>query len=329
MRQLAGNAYCGLLPYFRLVDYANIANEKGNSLTNKYLKPARMIAYDQFESRRRFVQTPYGKIAYVDYGEGPPALFVHGLAMNSYFWAGQLSGLSSIRRCIAIDLMAHGHSEITETQDVSFTAQAAMAWEVLDALNISEADLVGSDSGGAIAQLMAVQQPKRTTSLVLTNCDVHDNWPPEALKAIRASAPTGLAESFAQIVDNPSLVRSPQGLAPLVFANPNTATDEFVKTFLGPLTKTTSQRNAFNRYSAPQDPSQLTRIESELRELQAPTLIVWGTDDVFFPLPWAYWLEEALPNARPVIEHKNGKLFFPFEHPDDVNTEIFKFWKEL
>jgi len=72
-----------------------------------------------------------GRIAYYSYGSGTPSLFLHGLGMNAYFWAGQLSGLANQRKCIAIDLMAHGHSEISASQDVSFTAQAEMAWTVL------------------------------------------------------------------------------------------------------------------------------------------------------------------------------------------------------
>ena len=323
------NVLAGLLGSVGVAGCTNPATGRPISALKPNVRPARMIPYDQFEARRRIVQTSFGKIAYTEYGEGSPALFLHGLALNSYFWTGQLTGLSAARRCIAIDLMAHGHSEISQTQDVSFTAQADMAWAVLDALNIDEADLVGSDSGGAIAQIMAVKQPKRTSSLVLTNCDVHDNWPPNALKAIRASAPDGLAENFAQIVEHPELVRSPQGLAPLVFANPDIASDAFVDIFLGPLTRTARQRGAFNRYAAPQDPTQLTRIEADLKQLDAPALILWGTDDIFFPLPWAYWLEATLPNAQPVIEFEGEKLFFPFERPDAVNAEILKFWNGL
>jgi hypothetical protein len=46
-----------------------------------------------------------------------------------------------------------GYSEISPTQDVSFTARAKMLLEVLDALGIERVDLVSNDSGGAIAQI--------------------------------------------------------------------------------------------------------------------------------------------------------------------------------
>src|SRR5262245_13081519 len=97
--------------------------------------------------KRRFVDTPSGRIAYVEQGTGPVALFVHGVLMNGYLWRHQLSELSATRRCIAIDLLAHGATEIHPEQDVSSTANAVMLGQLLDALKIDQVDLVGNDSG--------------------------------------------------------------------------------------------------------------------------------------------------------------------------------------
>ena len=130
-----------------------------------------------FHARRRFAEVKSGRIAYVEDGEGPPALFVHGVPLNGYHWRHVIDRVRHRRRCIAIDLMGLGYSEIA-AQDVSFTAQARMLAEVLDALDIERVDLVGNDSGGAIAQIFAAHNPDRLNSFVLTNCDVHDGWPP-------------------------------------------------------------------------------------------------------------------------------------------------------
>src|ERR1700674_4451425 len=127
------------------------------------------------------VETPSGRISYASAGSGPAALFVHGVLLNSYLWRYQLAGLSDVRRCIAVDLLAHGDTEIAPDQDVSVTANAKMLKEFLDALKIDQVDLVGNDSGGGIAQIFAALNPERVRSFTLTNCDTHDNWPPEAL----------------------------------------------------------------------------------------------------------------------------------------------------
>src|ERR1700760_3907162 len=128
------------------------------------------------------VETPSGRIRYTSAGSGPVALFVHGVVLNKHLWRRQLARLSDIRRCIAGDLLAHGDTEIVPDQDVSVTANAKMLKDVLDALKIDQVDLVGNDSGGGIAQIFAALNPERVRTLTLTNCDTHDNWPPEAFK---------------------------------------------------------------------------------------------------------------------------------------------------
>src|SRR5580704_5107352 len=128
----------------------------------------------------RSIETPSGHIGYAEAGAGPVALFVHGVLLNKHLWRHQLAGLSDIRRCISIDLLAHGDTEIAPDQDVSVTANAKMLREVLDALQIDQVDVIGNDSGGGIAQIFAALNADRLRSLTLTNCDTHDNWPPEA-----------------------------------------------------------------------------------------------------------------------------------------------------
>src|SRR5262245_58497277 len=94
---------------------------------------------------RRSVQTPSGRDSYTEQGAGPVALFVHGVLLNGHLWRHQLAHLSDIRRCIAVDLLAHGDTEIAPDQDVSVTANAHMLKEFLDALDLDQVDLVGND----------------------------------------------------------------------------------------------------------------------------------------------------------------------------------------
>src|SRR5580704_1501169 len=115
----------------------------------------------------RTVQTASGRISYTEQGTGPVALFVHGVLLNSHLWRHQLANLSDVRRCIALDLLTHGDTEIRADQDVSVTANARMLEQFLDVVNIAQVDLVGNDSGGGIAQIFAALHPERVRSLTL------------------------------------------------------------------------------------------------------------------------------------------------------------------
>src|SRR4030088_3152404 len=101
---------------------------------------------NQSSLTRRSVQTASGHIHYTEQGAGPVALLVHGVLLNGHLWRHQVTHLSDIRRCIAVDLLAHGDTEIAPDQDVSVTANASMLREFLDALTIERVDLVGNDS---------------------------------------------------------------------------------------------------------------------------------------------------------------------------------------
>src|ERR1700723_215842 len=184
------------------------------------------------------VETPSGRISYASAGSGPVALFVHGVVLNKHLRRHQLAGLSDLRRWIAVDLLAHGDTEIAPDQAVSGTANAQMLNEVLDALQIEQVDLVGNDSGGGIAQIFAALNPERVRPLTLTNCDTHDNWPPEAFKPfVDMAIAGGLADTLNAMLSDKAIYRSPGALGP-GYERPEIVTDEDIETYLRPLVRT-------------------------------------------------------------------------------------------
>jgi pimeloyl-ACP methyl ester carboxylesterase len=288
-----------------------------------------------FHASRRFVSVKSGRIAFFDKGRGPAALFIHGVPLNGYHWRHVIDRIQHRRRCIAVDLMGLGYSEIAQSQDVSFTAQAHMIAEVIDTLGIERIDLIGNDSGGAVAQIFAAHYPHRLTSLVLTNCDVHDGWPPPQVLPLMERAKNGtLASIFQPMIDNPDLARERYAKGEPVplfrsYADPGVLTNETIRLYLQPLLSSQQRIEAFQRYWLGFDNAQTVAIKSALRILQVPTLIVWGLKDIFFDKKWAYWLKDTIPGARRVVEVEDARLFFPEDRPDTLATPVLQFWDEL
>src|ERR1700728_189445 len=198
------------------------AHGKENVVTSKQGLSAASAAGNKSLPVRHSVQTASGRISYVEQGSGPVALFVHGVLLNSHLWRHQLADLSDIRRSIAVDLLAHGDTEIAPGQDVSVTANAKMLKEFLDALNIDQVDLVGNDSGGGISQIFAANHPDRIRSLTLTNCDTHTNWPPGPfmpfIKMVKAG---GLPDTLNAPLKGKNIWRSQDALGPC-YEDPST-----------------------------------------------------------------------------------------------------------
>jgi pimeloyl-ACP methyl ester carboxylesterase len=267
----------------------------------------------------RSIETASGRISYAEAGSGPVALFVHGVVLNKHLWRRQLTGLSDIRRCVAVDLLAHGDTEINPSQDVSVTANANMLREVLDGLKIDRVDLVGNDSGGGISQIFAALNPERVRSLTLTNCDTHDNWPPEAFKPfVEMAMAGGLSKTLNAMLANKGIYRSPDALGP-AYEHPEDVSDEDIEIYLRPLVRSEQRTRDLQRFVAAFDNRHTVVIEPRLRQLQAPTLIVWGTDDVYFPMKWAYWLAETIPGAKRPVELEGARIFFPEERAEVFN----------
>ena len=272
------------------------------------------------------VETPSGRIGYIEAGSGPVALFVHGVLLNKHLWRRQLAGLSDVRRCIAIDLLAHGDTDIAPDQDVSVTANAEMLKELIDALQIDQVDVVGNDSGGGIAQIFAALNPERVRSLALTNCDTHDNWPPEAFKPfVEMVAGGGLSKTLNAMLSDKSIYRSPGALGP-AYEHPETATDEDIEIYLRPHLRSEQRTRDLARFVGAFDHKHTLAIEPQLRKLQSPTLIVWGTDDVYFPVKWAHWLAKAIPGAKPPVELAGARIFFPEERAEAFNQLLRGHW---
>ena len=104
------------------------------------------------------------------------------------------------------------------------------------------------------------------------------------------------------------------------------SSDDSIERYLRPLVKTDQRIRDFQRFLAAFDSKHTLAIEARLKLLQAPTLIVWGTDDVYFDVKWARWLADTIPGTRRCVEFKGARLFFPEERWAVFNHELRAHW---
>ncbi|MGA9873707.1 MAG: alpha/beta fold hydrolase, partial [Rhodococcus sp. (in: high G+C Gram-positive bacteria)] len=81
-------------------------------------------------------------LRYVDEGDGPPVILVHGLLGSHQSWAGQIERLAANHRVIAPDLFGHGDSD-KPSGDYSLSSHAATVRDLMDHLGIDSAPMVG------------------------------------------------------------------------------------------------------------------------------------------------------------------------------------------
>jgi pimeloyl-ACP methyl ester carboxylesterase len=276
-----------------------------------------------FTSHRRVLATASGEIAYAEFGSGPTALFVHGVVTSGALWRHVIEQVIPGTRCVAIDLPGHGGTP--PRADMSVTAMAEMVVDLCEGLNLGQVDLVANDTGGAVAQLVAVKRPDLLRSLVLTNCDTEGNFPPPSFAPVVEAARLGaIASSMTDFAATPAAARA--SVIADNFEHPDKISDEVWQEYLAPVGHDIERARHFERLLAAMAPAEMEGVNDRLRGLDAPTLLVWGTGVEGFGLEWAYQLRDLIPGAREVIEVDGAKLFFPEERPEELAIPLRRHW---
>jgi pimeloyl-ACP methyl ester carboxylesterase len=119
-----------------------------------------------------FVPSNGAQIHYTTAGRGQALVLLHGNGEDAGYFAQQVPFFSPYYRVIAIDSRAHGRSTRGHGP-LDFAVMASDVVAVLDALNITQAHVLGFSDGGNIALQLALTQPERLLSLTLVGANLH------------------------------------------------------------------------------------------------------------------------------------------------------------
>ena len=215
---------------------------------------------------------------------------------------------------IAPDLLGHGRSAKPQG-DYSLGAYASGIRDLLVALEVPRATVVGHSLGGGIALQFSYQFPERVGRLVLVDSG---GIGPEVNPLLRAAALPG-AEFVLPVMFSPTLhdgALKLRGLLAKIGLQPN-ADIEGVSEGFASLTEADARRAFLNTVRSVID-IKGQRVSAEDRLYLAgdiPSLIVWGEGDRIIPLEHAYRAKEMLPGSR--LEVFSDAGHFPFnDHPD-------------
>ena len=281
---------------------------------------------ERLDKHRSQVDTRSGPASYIDTGgPGRVVLFVHGVGTSSHLWRNVIDQLDGQRRCLAVDLPLHGRTPAAADQDFSLPGLARFVADFCDALELTGMDLVANDTGGAIAQVFAARHPDRLHTLTLTNCETHNNLPPKALLPTVLLARMGLYARIAPRMMR-DIPRARRRVFRLVYQDVANLPDEVARAWLEPTLGTAAAARQSQRLLTSLHARDLLAIEPALARLQVPTLIVWGTSDIFFRRKWAYWLRDTIPGATEVVEIEGARLFFPDERATEFTAALRRHW---
>jgi 2-hydroxymuconate-semialdehyde hydrolase len=216
---------------------------------------------------RRFASSG-GTLGYHDAGEGAVVLLVHGFPTSSWQWRRLFPMLSTRFRVIAPDLLGYGDSDAPADRPLDPAAQAGYVRELLDHLGVKRFAAVAQGTGGAVAQLLALEDP-RVDALVLLDSTAFDDTLEPGDVDPRAVIERGTQE-FAEL------------------------TEGEVDGYLAPWRGDDGKR-AYTRAGAQLAADDLTGSEDAMAAWEFPVFLLWGEDDPYVPVAVAERLNEAIP----------------------------------
>jgi len=281
-------------------------------------------ALDPFSARKQFIQVGRAKAAYYKEGQGEPVLFIPGFP-SSYIWRKVIPLVSPAFHCLTLDLMGLGDTAVPLDEDFILPAQARMVKGFLDALRISQAHIVGHDTGGAVAQIFAAKNPESVLKLILCNCDAYDNWPPPQVRRLMVfSRIPGALFLFAKLMQNKRFAGSSQGLGRCVY-DKRVLADTVLEAYVRPSASTQERRKRLKKYLLGFDNRYTMEVVEDLKKLEKPTMVVWACEDRYFSTSWAQKLYDEIPGAERLELLPFAGLFFQEEKPEEFAKLVLDF----
>jgi pimeloyl-ACP methyl ester carboxylesterase len=240
-------------------------------------------------------------VVYRTMGSGPPLVLIHGMVNSSRHWRAVAERLADRYTVIAPDLVGHGDSA-TPRGDYSLGAHATVIRDLLAALGIERATIVGHSLGGGIAMVFFWQFPERVERLALLSSG---GLGPQVSPLLRSVAVPGF-RAVLGLIANRFVIRLLKALG---------TQGRNVARALRPL-DTAGTRQAFVQTLRAVIDVHGQRVSANDRLYllgDTPMLIVWGERDHTIPLEHGRAAHEAIPGSRFVTLPKAAH----FPHLDD------------
>lgn len=313
--------------------------------------------------RDHMVDAGYGQFHVIEQGEGPAVLFVHGFPDTAATWRNQMQAVADAGyRAVALDMRGYGRSYAPEDAEL-YTALHITGdlVNVLDALSIDTAVIVGHDWGAYHAQLAALMRPDRFRALVSMSIPFAPRGDVDPLQGFRDN---GLGEVYyhfdmakpgseAMFVDAEQSIRSilywlsaspaPElrwnplepalhMLRPAPVEVPGWADPAYVQHTIDAFERT-GFRGGLNYYRALSRTFELTPAFKGAI-LQQPSLYMWGAADglsqMFHPeTPSLEVLRETQPNLLGQVRLENIGHWLQNEAPNAVNAALLAFLADI
>lgn len=260
-----------------------------------------------------------GEVALRTVGSGPDVLFVHGFPVSGATFRLLLPHLVDHVTCHVVDFPGTGSSRFDTSTEITFDRHVETVRRVVDQLGVDDVAVVGHDSGGMIARHAMAGDPRlRAMGLVDTEQPRGLTWRFRSFLLGRHVPRFGDVLGWAAM--RPRLRRNRLVLGG-AFTDRSLLGGDFEELFLRPLHDDGAKRQAAQTLLRSFETAAVRALAGLHRRIEVPVQLVWGEDDIFFPVAWAHEMVPTFPDARLTVVAGAG-LFAHEERPAEVAAAL-------
>ncbi|MEA5597366.1 alpha/beta hydrolase [Rivularia sp. UHCC 0363] len=282
--------------------------------------------WEEFRADQQEIVLPAGQVVhipvtirYIDVGEAQcgTILLMHGIPTWGYLYHAVIPSLvQSGYRILAPDFLGHGWSDRRDRFDRSFQSQARMITALLSALGVEQVEVVGHDTGGAVALMLAIEHREFVNRLVITNAVCYDRFDDDMLDLGHP-----LRWKPRPIAD---LVEALEASLAAGLTNRSRLTPEFRQGIIAPWASEMGKLSLLRNASA-LNPNQTMALVDRHGDISAETLILWGMDDPWQKSEDGKQLAQEIPGA--VFRAIDGASHWvPQDAPEEFSAALLDFF---
>lgn len=256
---------------------------------------------EELSSRWAPIPSQFVSIAGMDIhlrDEGPksdqnPIVLIHGTSASLHTWDGWAKALKQDRRVIRFDLPGFGLTGPEPNNNYTIERYAEVVVAVLDQLNVNRGVIAGNSLGGYIAWATAVFYPERVSSLILVDASGYRFEAESVPLAFRLSQNPVASVLLKNVLPRSIIESSVKN----VYGNPDLVTEALIDRYYD-LNLREGNRDALKERFKQMTPGLLV---ARLKEIDVPTLILWGAKDRLIPLQFGKQFEQDIAHSQLVV----------------------------
>ena len=262
------------------------------------------VPLDQLKSlyanqQSKFIDVDGMSVHYRIEGQGPKLVLLHGSSASLHTWQGWVDSLKDSYTIISLDLPGHGLTGPHPNNLYDAISSAKFVEHFTLALGLESFALAGNSRGGNIAWNYAVLHPSKVSALILVDAAglPSEEDIPFIFKFYQIPILKGLLSSFTpQFMVRDSIED--------VYGEPNLVTDPMVQQYHDLLLRSGNRQATVERF----DPAQFKNLYSRITEIKTPTLILWGTKDIWILPKYAARFEALIEGSKVIMYPSLGHV---------------------